>query len=157
MPGRSAAENQRGERLGNDSCRPRRGPLANHPRWYIRPLWAAAALLALAGAAANDFLLLTDTPISLVTVLELYLSALFFACMVCHGELARLKPNPRYLTEFYLLIAAGGALGGLFAAVVAPLLFSTYYPVFPNPGLSYRNRFGLQSRTSRSLGTQRLL
>ncbi len=46
--------------------------------------------------------------------------------MVCHGELARLKPGPRYLTEFYLLIAAGGALGGLLVAVVAPLLFSTY-------------------------------
>ena len=47
--------------------------------------------------------------------------------MVCHGELARLKPDPRHLTEFYLLIAAGGALGGLFVAVVAPLMFSTYF------------------------------
>jgi len=51
---------------------------------------------------------------------------LFFACMVCHGELARLKPTPRYLTEFYLMIAAGGALGGLFVAIVAPLIFSSY-------------------------------
>ena len=51
---------------------------------------------------------------------------LFFVCMVCHGELARRKPHPRYLTEFYLLIAAGGALGGLLVAVVAPLVFSSY-------------------------------
>ena len=57
----------------------------------------------------------------------MYLAALFFVCMVCHGELARRKPAPRYLTEFYLLIAAGGALGGLFVAVVAPLLLSTYF------------------------------
>ena len=47
--------------------------------------------------------------------------------MVCHGELARLKPSPRHLTEFYLLIAAGGALGGLFVGIVAPLVFSTYF------------------------------
>ena len=46
--------------------------------------------------------------------------------MVCHGELARLKPSPRHLTEFYLLIAAGGAMGGLFVGIVAPLVFSTY-------------------------------
>ena len=38
---------------------------------------------------------------------------LFTCCMVCHGELARLKPHPRYLTHFYLMISAGGALGGL--------------------------------------------
>ena len=46
--------------------------------------------------------------------------------MVCHGELARLKPSPRHLTEFYLLISAGGALGGLFVGVVAPLIFSSF-------------------------------
>jgi spermidine synthase len=59
--------------------------------------------------------------------LALNLAAMFFAYMVCHGELARLKPNPRHLTEFYLMIAAGGALGGLFVAIVAPLVFSTYF------------------------------
>ncbi len=67
-----------------------------------------------------------DQPLSLPQEVILILLALFFVCMVCHGELARQKPNPRHLTEFYLLIAAGGALGGLFVAVVAPLIFSTY-------------------------------
>jgi spermidine synthase len=48
---------------------------------------------------------------------------LFVACMLCHGELARLKPPPRYLTSFYLTITAGGAAGGLFVGLAAPLLF----------------------------------
>jgi hypothetical protein len=52
--------------------------------------------------------------------------ALFACCMVCHGELARLKPAPRYLTNFYLMVSLGGALGGLFVAVGAPRLFHTF-------------------------------
>jgi len=97
----------------------------DHARWYVRPVWAGAAVVALLGAAAND-LLHSETPLSLVQELLLYFAMLFFVCMVCHGELVRRKPNPRYLTEFYLLIAAGGALGGLLVAVVAPLVFSSY-------------------------------
>jgi SAM-dependent methyltransferase len=46
--------------------------------------------------------------------------------MICHGELYRLRPEPERLTSFYLLIAAGGALGGLFVAVIAPLIFNSY-------------------------------
>ena len=99
----------------------------DQPRWYIRWLWAAAAALELVGVAAIDHLKQTDFRLSLVQELTVNLAALFLVCMVCHGELARRKPAPRHLTEFYLLIAAGGALGGLFVAVVAPLLFSTYF------------------------------
>lgn len=51
---------------------------------------------------------------------------LFLACMVCHGELVRLKPHPRFLTLFYLLVSTGGAAGGLFVALIAPQWFSTY-------------------------------
>jgi SAM-dependent methyltransferase len=47
--------------------------------------------------------------------------------MVCHGELAALKPDPRRLTAFYLLIAAGGALGGIFVGILAPTLFQDFY------------------------------
>ena len=47
--------------------------------------------------------------------------------MVCHGELYRLRPDPRHLTGYYLMIAAGGALGGLFVAVIAPLIFTDYF------------------------------
>jgi hypothetical protein len=54
-----------------------------------------------------------------------YLAVLFFACMVCHGELYRLRPEPERLTAFYLAIALGGAIGGLFVAIVAPAIFNT--------------------------------
>jgi hypothetical protein len=64
-------------------------------------------------------------------LLPLHLLVFFVAAMVCHGELAGDRPHPRHLTEFYLWLAAGGALGGLFNAIVAPLLFDTVleYPV----------------------------
>src|SRR5262249_21084036 len=48
-------------------------------------------------------------------------------CMVCHGELYRLRPASSQLTAFYLCIAAGGALGGLFVSVVSPLIFTDFY------------------------------
>ena len=53
----------------------------------------------------------------------IWAAAVFVSCMVCHGELARLKPNPRYLTSFYLMIAVGGALGGVFVGLLAPVVF----------------------------------
>jgi SAM-dependent methyltransferase len=63
----------------------------------------------------------------------LHLFALFIACMVAHGELARDRPAPAQLTEFYLWLAAGGVLGGVFNALVAPILFHrtglTEYPL----------------------------
>ncbi|MGV3658669.1 MAG: spermidine synthase [Prosthecobacter sp.] len=52
--------------------------------------------------------------------------AMFLACMLCHGELTRLKPAPRRLTEFYLLMSFGGALGGLFVSLGAPRVFTTF-------------------------------
>jgi hypothetical protein len=52
---------------------------------------------------------------------------LLACCMVCHGELARLKPHPKYLTRFYLLISAGGATGGMFVALAAPRVFSGFW------------------------------
>ena len=53
--------------------------------------------------------------------------ALFICCMFCHGELARLKPHPRFLTGFYVTVSLGGAFGGLFVGVVAPNVFHAYY------------------------------
>ena len=57
----------------------------------------------------------------------LYVAMLFFICMVCHGELVRSKPRPRHLTMFFLMISAGGALGGLFVALICPLIFKTHF------------------------------
>jgi SAM-dependent methyltransferase len=66
-----------------------------------------------------------EAPIRLI--LGLFLLGLFCCCMVCHGELTLLKPHPRYLTQFYLMISAGGALGGLLVGFVAPYLFAANY------------------------------
>jgi hypothetical protein len=44
-----------------------------------------------------------------------------------HGELVRLRPGPRHLTAFYLIVAVGGALGGVFVALVAPAVFAGYW------------------------------
>lgn len=52
---------------------------------------------------------------------------LFVICMVCHGELSRLKPHTSQLTGFYLTISVGGALGGLFVAFFAPRVFHALY------------------------------
>jgi hypothetical protein len=60
-------------------------------------------------------------------VIALFAFALFNCCMVCHGELVRLKPHPRYLTGFYVTVSLGGAVGGLFVGLVAPNLFHAYY------------------------------
>jgi hypothetical protein len=63
----------------------------------------------------------------LTTRLGLLVLPFFAICLACHVELAALKPHPRYLSAFYLMIALGGALGGLFAGVVAPLVFASYH------------------------------
>jgi protein-L-isoaspartate O-methyltransferase len=64
---------------------------------------------------------------NLTEELALYVGAMFCACMVCHGELARLKPRPAHLTEFYLCISAGGAIGGLLVALAAPNYLKANY------------------------------
>lgn len=60
-----------------------------------------------------------------------HLLLFFTGALLCHGELVKRRPDPKYLTEFYLLMSVGGVLGGLFNAIVAPLLFSSVleYPL----------------------------
>ncbi len=61
----------------------------------------------------------------------LHLFGFFLAALVCHSELARLRPAPAQATAFYFFVALGGVLGGVVVAVVAPLVFDTYleYPL----------------------------
>ncbi len=92
--------------------------------WYRRNPYLQLLAVAL-GSMAYAMAGAANLPIQLVLVL--FSLGLFTCCMVCHGELARLKPPPRYLTHFYLMIAAGGALGGLAVGLAAPRLFSGYY------------------------------
>jgi SAM-dependent methyltransferase len=91
--------------------------------WYRR--WLFLPLLA-AGFAAVCVTLTQSNP-SIWTLIPLYSATLFVACMVCHGELARSKPHPRYLTGFYLMLALGGALGGVLVGLIAPKVFDGLY------------------------------
>src|ERR1019366_5024000 len=59
--------------------------------------------------------------------LPVCLAGLFTVCMFCHGQLAQMKPESRGQTSFYLCIALGGALGGLFVGLVAPAIFSDFF------------------------------
>src|ERR1043166_2734458 len=94
------------------------------PRWYIRFPFTLALI---AAAVAMTWALFEGIDASAQKQVVIYSAGLFVCCLVCHGELYRLRPEPRYLTSFYLMIAAGGALGGLFVAVIAPMIFTDYY------------------------------
>lgn len=63
--------------------------------------------------------------LSLWVMVPIHLAGFFVIAVVCHGQLARDRPPARWLTEFYLLISLGGALGGVFNAIVAPALFDS--------------------------------
>ena len=93
----------------------------DHPRWYVRPLFIV--LLALALPAMAWF----GESLDLYIAAPLYAAGLFVCCMFCHGELYRLRPAPRYLTTFYLMISIGGALGALLIGIAAPLLLKGYF------------------------------
>ena len=95
-------------------------------RWYA-PVPFTLALLAGVTAICWGLWKGSDVPVRLH--LGAYSVGLFVCCMVCHGELYRLKPSTSFLTRFYLMIAAGGALGGLFVALAAPKLFTSYFEI----------------------------
>jgi hypothetical protein len=67
----------------------------------------------------------------LALVIPTHLVTFFVAAMVCHGELAQDRPDPRQLTEFYLWLAVGGVVGGAFTALIAPVVFTNVleYPL----------------------------
>lgn len=60
-------------------------------------------------------------------VLPIHFAAMFVIAMVCHGELARERPDPIHLTTYYVILSVGGALGGLFNALLAPALFTSVF------------------------------
>ncbi len=94
--------------------------------WYRRNPYLqllAVALGSMAFAVNAEF----SGGVPIKILIPLFSMGLFTCCMVCHGELVRLKPHPRYLTHFYLMIAAGGAVGGLLVGLVAPHVFPALY------------------------------
>jgi spermidine synthase len=91
---------------------------------------ARMCLLGFTSVALGGLVYITNywrDEIPLLVSLPFYSLALFTLCLFCHAELHRLCPKPRHATSFYLMIAAGGALGSLFVGVAAPLIFSGSY------------------------------
>ncbi|MBI4904317.1 MAG: fused MFS/spermidine synthase [Acidobacteria bacterium] len=91
--------------------------------WYRRGLFLPLLAVSL---AAITFTLTADKSYTIPVDIALYAVGLFVCCMACHGELSLLKPHPRYLTGFYLMISIGGAVGGLLTGVIAPYVFPFY-------------------------------
>ena len=96
----------------------------DHERWYHRPTFLILLVVAIFGAS---YALSEGTRLALWKQVAIYSGALWVCCMVCHGELVRAKPAPRFATLFYLMVAAGGALGGVLVAVVAPLVLPDFW------------------------------
>lgn len=93
--------------------------------WYRRSIFLGPMLVAV-GAMA--WALHEDRGIhDIKESVALFSAGLFVCCMFFHGELANMKPAPRYLTSFYLMVSLGGALGGVLVGLVAPRVFNTYY------------------------------
>jgi SAM-dependent methyltransferase len=94
--------------------------------WYRRNPYLQLLAVALASMALADTVDSTGA-VPIRILVPLFSMGLYTCCMVCHGELARLKPHPQYLTHFYLMISAGGAVGGLLVGWVAPHIFNALY------------------------------
>ncbi len=99
----------------------------DHARWYFRPFWlpfAGASIAAVIYLISQDY---AKTEMHLSRQILIYSATVFSCCMVCHGEMVRLKPDPRYLTGFYLAVSLGGALGGAFVSLLAARIFTGYW------------------------------
>jgi hypothetical protein len=95
--------------------------------WYRREIWITLLFISLALVMLLMFEEFEDSSIPMTYEIGIYSLALFSCCMVCHGELARRRSAVPHLTTFYLYVALGGALGGVFANLVAPVLFTGFW------------------------------
>lgn len=93
-------------------------------RWYRRRVWFP--LFVFAAAFMLAFLAPTNRNTPLKYLVPIFATGFFICAMTCHGELYRLRPSPRRLTSFYLSISLGGALGGVFVGLLAPVWFRYY-------------------------------
>ncbi len=107
--------------------------------------WGLAAVAV--PMALTSFL---PTLLPVVAVIVLQLVGLFLGALLCHARLAALRPPAERLTDFYLALSTGGVLGGVFCALVAPLVFDVVaeYPItlvlvlLARPARAARGRLG---------------
>lgn len=99
----------------------------DHARWYFRPVAIALAAVSMGTTIwlMNQQFASGEWPLE--WQISTYCAAIFSGCLICHGEIVRLKPDVRHLTGFYLFISLGGAIGGVLVSLVAPLLFDGYW------------------------------
>ena len=98
------------------------GERGYHRRFY--------AILLIFSAALTLFVMLNATSLHVYWQILAYCLLLFAACMLCHGELYLLRPPATYLTSFYLMVSIGGAFGGIFVSLIAPVIFNGYWEFF---------------------------
>jgi hypothetical protein len=98
-----------------------------HQRWYKRWLFVPLFMIGISGVIAAR---IHESQMGAYQIIGVYCFVLFTCCMVCHGELYRLRPHTKHLTGYYLTIAAGGALGGFYVAVICPLIFNVYIELY---------------------------
>jgi hypothetical protein len=96
-------------------------------RWYDRRLYSLLFSLA---SLAMLWVLLQAGTLNVLLQIAVYNILLFLACMICHGELYRLRPDAGHLTSFYLMVSVGGAVGGIFVNLVAPFIFKGYWEFY---------------------------
>lgn len=87
--------------------------------------WRNAYVVAFFVLTIFSRMLLQMPTANIVFQLVIYMLLLFVCCMICHNELYKLRPDARFLPSFYLMIALGGALGGILVTLLAPSVFST--------------------------------
>lgn len=109
----------------------------DRPTWYRRELWGVLFIVSI---ALGIYCLYNDRQFGMLRQVGVFLTMLFVASMVCHGELARMRPTVKHLTLFYLMISVGGALGGVFVVLVAPRIFigfdELYWALFASAALA---------------------
>ncbi len=95
----------------------------DNPRWYSR-YWCGRGLIVAVFLAT----IVSRVGETLPVVLEVsvFFALLLMACMVCHGELVRRRPDKKHLTMFYQYCAGGGAVGGMLVSIICPQLFSSF-------------------------------
>ncbi len=93
------------------------------PRWYVRWYWFVLFIISSFAAILMFFI---GSQFDIISQVVIYSVILFSACMLCHGELARLKPSVEDLTLFYLNMSLGGFLGSAFVAFVAQNVFDQF-------------------------------
>lgn len=96
-------------------------------RGYHRTLFIVLFTLS---AVFTLFVMLNATSLPVRWQILAYCLLLFSACMICHGELYLLRPPAHSLTTFYLMVSIGGASGGIFVSLVAPVIFNGYWEFF---------------------------